>query len=202
MEDVPMLQDSRPSTMASNLPTLLTAGPRLTRNGRWSPLYSFDMDRTENAELSLSYGWRSVDQFILVSGSPLRTMTRFYPYPIFSGNCFVVLPAWHPLWREDGSVTYSAIAYWPGHWGPITIHCRFIWECVPSSSPLTTRRDCGGGILTCLHTGSTENAASNSSVVGWRPCSRGPHRKYRSSVSCEIVITLMSLLFRNLVMAL
>jgi hypothetical protein len=43
-------------------------------------------------QLSLSYGWWSVNQFVLVSGSPLGPMTRFYPYPFFSDNCFVVLP--------------------------------------------------------------------------------------------------------------
>jgi hypothetical protein len=37
---------------------------------------------------------------------------------------------------------------------PITIHYRLIWDCVPFLSPLTTRRDCGGSILTRLHTDS------------------------------------------------
>jgi hypothetical protein len=97
--------------------------------------------------LSLSYG-RIVRLGI---GLPLGPMTRFYPYSFFSGNCFVVLPVGRPLWREDGSVTYSAIADWSGHWGPITIHYRLIWDCVSSSSPLTTRRDYGGCILTCVH---------------------------------------------------
>jgi hypothetical protein len=63
-----------------------------------------------------------------------------------------VLPAGRLLWREDGSVTYSAIADWSGHWGPITIHYHLIWDCVSSSSPLTSRRDYGGVILTRLHT--------------------------------------------------
>jgi hypothetical protein len=62
-----------------------------------------------------------------------------------------VLPVGRPLWREDGSVTYNAD--WSGHWGPITIHYRLIWDCVPSSSPLTTRRDYDGGIVTRLQTG-------------------------------------------------
>jgi hypothetical protein len=66
-------------------------------------------------ELSLSYGRRSADQFVLVSGHPLGPMTRFYPYPFFSDNCFVVLPVGRPLWREDGSVTHSAD--WSCHWG-------------------------------------------------------------------------------------
>jgi hypothetical protein len=77
-------------------------------------------------------------------------MTRFYPYPSFSDNCFVVLPVGRTLWRE---VTHSAIAVWSGHWEPITIHYRLTWDCVFSSSPLTTRRDYSGGILTRLHTG-------------------------------------------------
>jgi hypothetical protein len=81
--------------------------------------------------LSLSYGRRSIDQFVLVSGSPLGPMTRFYTYPFFSDNCFVALPVGRPLWREDGSVTYRAIADWSGHWGPITIYYRLIWDCSP-----------------------------------------------------------------------
>jgi hypothetical protein len=35
---------------------------------------------------------RSVDQFALVSGSPLGLTTRFYPYLFFSDNFFVVVP--------------------------------------------------------------------------------------------------------------
>jgi hypothetical protein len=88
--------------------------------------------------LSSSYGRRSVNQFVLVSGSPLGPMSGFYPYPFFSDNCFVFLPVGRPLWWEEGSVTYTAIADWSGHWGPITIHYRLIWDCVSSSSPLTT----------------------------------------------------------------
>jgi hypothetical protein len=57
-------------------------------------------------ELSLSYGRQSVDQFVLVSGSPLGPMTRLYPYPFFSDNYFVVLPVGRPLSQEDRSVAY------------------------------------------------------------------------------------------------
>jgi hypothetical protein len=92
-------------------------------------------------------------------------MTRFYPYPIFSDNCFVVLPVGRPLWREDGSVTYSAITDWSGHWGPITIHYRLIWDCDPYSSPLTARRDYSGGILTSLHTGSAASFRIHYSLI-------------------------------------
>jgi hypothetical protein len=90
------------------------------------------LSRVELSWVELSYGRRSVDQLVLISGSPLGPMTRFYPYPFFSGNCFVVLPVERPLWREDGSVTYSAISGLSGHWEPITIHYRLIWDCVPS----------------------------------------------------------------------
>jgi hypothetical protein len=82
-------------------------------------------------ELNLSYCRRPADQFVLVSSYLFGPMTRFYPYPFFSDSCFVVLPVGHPLWREDLSVTYSAIVDWSGHWGPITIHYRLIWDCSP-----------------------------------------------------------------------
>jgi hypothetical protein len=59
---------------------------------------------TVGVELRFSYGRQSVDQFVLESGSPF--MTRFYPCPFFSDNCFVVLPVGRPLWREKGAVTY------------------------------------------------------------------------------------------------
>jgi hypothetical protein len=45
----------------------------------------------------LSYGRRLVDQFVLVSDSPLVPMTRSYLYPFFSDNFFVVLPVGRPL---------------------------------------------------------------------------------------------------------
>jgi hypothetical protein len=67
------------------------------------------------------------------------------------------------LWREDGSVTYSAIADWSGHWRPVTIHC-LIWDCVPSSSPPTCR-DCGGGILTRLHMGIVDVAVVHNDSI-------------------------------------
>jgi hypothetical protein len=75
---------------------------------------------------------RSVGQFVLVSG-PL-----WGPWPDF-------------LWREDGFVTNSAIADWSGHWEPITIHYRLIWDCVPASSPLTTRRYKNGVMRSLRH---------------------------------------------------
>jgi hypothetical protein len=54
-------------------------------------------------------------------------------------NCFWSLPEQLLLGRSPAELT--AIFY-----------C-FIWDCVPPSSPLTTRRDYGGYILTRLHTG-------------------------------------------------
>jgi hypothetical protein len=102
---------------------------------------------------STSYGRQPIDQFVLVSGSLLGPMIRFYPCPFVSDNCLFSLPVVRPLWREDGTATYSAITDWSGHWGPITTNYRLIWDCVPASSPLTTRRAYGGGILTRLHKG-------------------------------------------------
>jgi hypothetical protein len=54
-------------------------------------------------------------------------------------NCFWYLPEQSLVGRSPAELT--AIFY-----------C-LIWDCVPSSSPLTTRRDYGGGILTRLHKG-------------------------------------------------
>jgi hypothetical protein len=58
----------------------------------------------------------------------------------------------------------------PGHWGPITIHYRLIWDCVLFLSPLTTHRDYGGGILTRLHTGINNPCQYNYSYINvWEP---------------------------------
>jgi hypothetical protein len=104
-------------------------------------------------ELSLSLRPTVSRPVRLDIGLPFGAHDQILSFPFSSDNCFVVLPVGRPLWREDEAVTYSAIADWSGHWGPITIHYRLIWDCVPSWSPLTTRRDCSGGILTRLHTG-------------------------------------------------
>jgi hypothetical protein len=51
------------------------------------------------AGLSLSYGRRSVDQFVLVSGSPLGPMIRFYPF--LSLVTFVLFSScWAPSLRR------------------------------------------------------------------------------------------------------
>jgi hypothetical protein len=68
-----------------------------------------------NVELSLSYGRQSVDQFVLISGTLLGPMARFYPYPFFSDNGFVVLPVGTLSDERTGPVTYSAIADWSVH---------------------------------------------------------------------------------------
>jgi hypothetical protein len=49
-------------------------------------------------ELSLYYGRRSVDQFILVSGLPLGPMTRFiYLFFCFLTDLLLFFFLWHPL---------------------------------------------------------------------------------------------------------
>jgi hypothetical protein len=152
---------SRQATTLNVLMNLLTKHAAAEKFSRGYSRVSELSIQVENViEVTRSPAWvelnwvylTAVSQFVLVSGSPLGPTIRFYPYPFFSGNRFVFLPVGRPLWREDGSVTNNAAAHWSGHWGPITIHYRLIWDCVPSSSPLTTRRGSGGGILTRFHT--------------------------------------------------
>jgi hypothetical protein len=90
-------------------------------NGFFLPVHNNDSRSKLGWLVGSSCSWRSIDQFILVSGSPLGPLTRFYLFPSFD-NYFVVLPVMRPLWREDGSVACSTIGVWSGHWGPITTH--------------------------------------------------------------------------------
>jgi hypothetical protein len=59
-------------------------------------------------------------------GLPFGAHDQILSFPFFSDNCFVVLSVGRPLWRKDGSVTYSAIANCSGYWGPIMLHYRLI----------------------------------------------------------------------------
>jgi hypothetical protein len=64
-----------------------------------------------NVELS----WcdrRSVDPPVLVSGTPLRPMTRFFFLLSFAGQLLWSFILGRPLWREDGSVICSSICQW------------------------------------------------------------------------------------------
>jgi hypothetical protein len=51
----------------------------------------------------------------------------------------------------------------------ITIYYRLIWDCVPSSSLLTTHRDYGGGIINRLHTGFDSLLHSMQSLLVLQP---------------------------------
>jgi hypothetical protein len=63
--------------------TSLFLGIMYTTTDLFLPCYQL------RVELSLYYGRRSVDQFVLVSDSPLGPMTRFYPF--FSLVTFVLM---------------------------------------------------------------------------------------------------------------
>jgi hypothetical protein len=113
-------------------------------------------------QFMLIYNRQSVGQSVLVPGTHLGPVTNFISFleisfRLFRGcyfvapfltrgrvynllyNCFWVLPEQSLLGQSPTELT--AILY-----------C-LISDCVPSSWPLTTRRDYGGGILTHLHTG-------------------------------------------------
>jgi hypothetical protein len=158
----------------ASLCTTSTTGPEMGRRGG-DPVtnrLSYGTFNLAGFKDIWSWSWssscdrQSVHQFVLVSGSPLGPMTRFYFFfrltiivrsrtqtmEFFLTITFLFFLG-RPLWRKDGSVTYSAIADWSGHWRPITTIYRLIWDCVPFLSHLTIGRDYGGSILTRLHTG-------------------------------------------------
>jgi hypothetical protein len=54
---------------------------------------------------------QSVSQYVLVSGTPLGPMTRFFFFLSFAGE-LLCSSSWGALWREDGSVICSAICQW------------------------------------------------------------------------------------------
>jgi hypothetical protein len=60
-------------------------------------------------KLKLIYDRQSVGQSVLMSGSHLRPMTRFF---YLSDDCGFLYKG-RPLWREDGSVIYCTIASGP-----------------------------------------------------------------------------------------
>jgi hypothetical protein len=58
--------------------------------------------------LKLSCDRRPVGQSVLVSGSHVELLTRFFFLP----GSWGFLNVWHPLWREDGSVIYLYKCFW------------------------------------------------------------------------------------------
>jgi hypothetical protein len=91
---------------------------------------------------------QSVSQYVLVSGTPLGPMTKFFLCRT------IALLLGRPLWREDWSVICSVICQWSEsrrtHKHTFLSHLRLLG---PFPSPLTTLRDYGGSILTRLHVG-------------------------------------------------
>jgi hypothetical protein len=98
---------------------------------------------------SSSCGRQTVDQFVLVSGLPLKPSTRFYLVLLFSADNYLIILS------MASSLTRKRVCslQWNHPLVPITILYCLIRDCVPFLSPLTTRRDYGGGIQTRLHTG-------------------------------------------------
>jgi hypothetical protein len=97
----------------------------------------------------LLYDWRAVSQYVLVSGTPLGPMIRFYFFLLFCRKIYLFFLLGRSLWR----VVVQSVSG-QSRWGLITIHYCFIWDYwVSFPSPLTTCRDYGGSILTRIHTG-------------------------------------------------
>jgi hypothetical protein len=63
---------------------------------------------TSKLKLKLLYEWRSVSQYVLMSGTPLELMTRFYFSLFLCQKIALLFVLGRPIWRKDGSVIYSA----------------------------------------------------------------------------------------------
>jgi hypothetical protein len=60
----------------------------------------------------LLYDWRSVSQYVLGVGHPFGAHDQIFLFPFFCRTVALLFVQGHPLWREDGSVTCSAICRW------------------------------------------------------------------------------------------
>jgi hypothetical protein len=108
--------------------------------------------------LSLYCERRSVGLSVLVSGTPLRPMTRF-----FFCRTFALL---FVLGRLSDERTGLQSVSGQSRGGLVTIHFCLNWDYwVPFPSPLTTRRDYGGSILARLHTGKNRMGTQTSIFI-------------------------------------
>jgi hypothetical protein len=91
----------------------------------------------------------TVSQYVLVSGTPLGPMNSFTFSFLLSKNCISL---------RLGAQSVSG----QSRGGLVTIHYCLTWDYwVPFPSPLTTRRDYDGSVLTRLHTGLYRKADPN-----------------------------------------
>jgi hypothetical protein len=122
--------------------TLRVSLPSSRRKGK---LYSWSW--------SSSCGRQSVDQFLWVSGLPLGPLTRFYlALPSLSDSYFILLSKVPSLMRKrvcSLQCNHSLVRLLTPNNHTLPSHLRLC----SLVSPLTTRRDYAGGILTRLHTG-------------------------------------------------
>jgi hypothetical protein len=148
----------------------------------WLICSSLEQTEVWSWSWSRFYDRRSVGQSILVSGPYLGPMASFYNYRTFAVfilcapsltrgricNLFVQF-AVNLRSKSSGNqdhILQSHLRPPPQPGGPCPciksprnrVGCPSYtsWHCVPFTSPLTTRRDYGGGILTRLHTGKSE----------------------------------------------
>jgi hypothetical protein len=90
----------------------------------------------------------------LAVGHPFGTNDQIFLFPFYCRIIALLFVLESLLWREDGSAICSPICQWPEsqrtHNHILLFHLRLLSSLF---SPLTTRRDYGGSILTRLHTG-------------------------------------------------
>jgi hypothetical protein len=90
---------------------------RLTAsNGEHSPSLEFSKFPRALAKAKskskLLYDWRSISQYVLVSGIPLGPMTRLYFFFLFCQKIVLLFILGRPLGREAWSIIFSAICLW------------------------------------------------------------------------------------------
>jgi hypothetical protein len=115
----------------------------------------------------------------------------------------------HPAWRARSTYLYLPGRGWPSntlrHWVPFSPPPTNRRATVEVFEIASTRADFRNGSWSSLYSLGMErigNTASRNSIVGRRFCPQGLHRNHRSTIACEVIVTLMScLLLRNLVTA-
>jgi hypothetical protein len=146
-----------------------TASPSWCRALIWSPWPDFCFLSDSCGFLAVGRPlWRDDGSVIYctIASGPCQSSLSWAEGPQNSRPYFTVSSETPPTWRARSPYLYLPGTGWPSY---IPRH----W--VPLPSPLTTRRDYGGGILTRLHTGVTicETSSVTNDSNSYSSCYKG-----------------------------